>query len=67
LVEWTGGNLWQYKLFVDGMTGRFICTESNVVMTLSGLPVMVMAPVTLIDIDYLMFVNCFAKNTVKTT
>jgi hypothetical protein len=60
------GNLWRYELFVDDVTGLIVGAEYNAQTTLSGVSVMVMAPVKAIAINYAMFVNPFATNGVKT-
>ena len=67
LVTWKAGNLWRYEPFVDDMTGFIVGAEYNGHPTLSGVPAMVMARVKPIAINYVMFVNPFATNAVKTT
>jgi len=66
LVAWKAGNLWRYEPFVDEVTGLVVVAEYNAQTTLSGVPAMVMARVKHIAIDYVMFVNPFATNAVKT-
>jgi hypothetical protein len=66
LVAWKTRNLWRYEPFVD-VTGLIVGTEYNTQTTLSGVPARVMAPVKPIAINYVMFVNPFATNAVKTT
>jgi hypothetical protein len=49
----------------DNVTGLISSAEYNARTTLSGIPAMVMACVKLITINYAMFVNPFATNTVQ--
>jgi hypothetical protein len=49
------------------MTGLIISKEYNAQTTLSGVSAMVMAHVKPVAINYVMFVNPFAMNAVKTT
>jgi hypothetical protein len=67
LVAWKAGNLWRYKPFVDDVTGLIAGTKYNAQTTHSGVSAMVMARVKTIAITYVMFVNPFATNAVKTT
>jgi hypothetical protein len=48
------------------VTGLIVGAEYNAQTTLSGVPAMVMAHVKPIAINYVMFVNPFAPNAVKT-
>jgi len=66
LVEWTAGNLWWYEPFVDDMQGLMVSEGYKAQTTISAIPVMVMACVKPIAINYVMFVNLLAKNAVKT-
>jgi len=49
------------------VTGLIVGAEYNTQTTLSSVPAMVMACVKPIAINYVMFVNPFATNAVKTT
>jgi len=52
--------------FVDNMTGLIVGAESNTQTTHSAVPAMVMARAKAIATNYLMFVNTFVPNAVKT-
>jgi len=67
LVAWKAGNLWQYELLVDDVTGLIVSAEYNPQTTLSGVLAMVMARVKPIAINYAMFVDPFTTNGVKIT
>jgi hypothetical protein len=60
------GNQWQNEPSVDYLTGLIVCAECNTQTTVSGVPAMVIACVTPIAMDYMMFVNPFTTNAVKT-
>jgi len=49
------------------VTGLIVGAEYHAQATLSGVPAMVMARVNHIASNYVMFVNPFATNAVKTT
>ena len=66
LFAWKAGNLGWYEPFLDDVTGFIISAEYNTQTTLSGHSAMVMARVKPIGINYVMFVNPFATNAVKT-
>jgi len=66
LVGWKVGNLWRHELFGDSVTGLIISAEYNAQSTHSGDLVMVMAAGNDIPINYVMFVNHFGMNAVKT-
>jgi len=66
LVAWNAGCWLRYEPFVDDMTGLIVSTEYHVQTNYSGVPAMVMARVKPIASNYVMFVNPFAKNAVKT-
>jgi len=66
LVGCKAGNLWQYEPFIDDLTGHIVGAEYNAQKTLSIVPVMVMACVKPIPINYAIFLNPIATNAVKT-
>ena len=66
MVAWKAGNLWRYEPFVDEVTGLIAGAEFNAQITLSGVPAMVMARVKPIAIKYVMIVNPFSTDAVKT-
>lgn len=66
MFAWKAGNPWWYKPCVDDVTGLIIGAEYNAQKTVSGVPAMGMACVMPIGINYVMFVNLFATNAVKT-
>jgi hypothetical protein len=66
LIAWKAGILWRYEPFVDDVTGLIVGAEYNAQTTLSGIPVIVMAHVKSIAINYAMFVNPFATNALTT-
>jgi len=66
LVAWKAGNLWRYEPVVEDITGLIVGAEYNAQTTISGVPVMVMARVKPIAINYVMFVNPFATKVEKT-
>jgi len=48
------------------MTGLIVAPDYNTKPTLSGYPAMIMAQVKPVAINYVMFINPFATNVVKT-
>jgi len=66
LVAWKAGNLQQNEPFVDDLTSLIIGTEYNNQRTFSDVLAIVIARVKPICINYAMFVNAFATNSVKT-
>jgi len=67
LVGCKAGNLWQYEPFIDDLTGHIVGAEYNAQKTLSIVPVMVMACVKPIAINYAIFLNPIATNAVNVT
>jgi len=65
LVAWKAGNVWQYGLFVDDVTGLIVIADDNAQTILSGVPEMVMARVKPIALNYAMIAKPFAMNGVK--
>jgi len=66
LIACNPGNLWRYEPCVDDMTGLIACTDYNAQTTLSGVRVIFMARVKPIAFNYVMFVNQFDPNVVRT-
>jgi len=67
LVGWIPGNMRRYGLLVDDVTGLIVGEDYNTQTTFSGVLALVMAQMKPIAINYVMFVNPFAMNAVRTT
>jgi hypothetical protein len=67
VLKWKAANLSGYKFCVDNVTGLMISSEYNILTTLSGILVIVIACVKPIAIKYAMIVNPFGTNSAKTT
>jgi hypothetical protein len=67
LIAWKIGNLWGYESFVDGVTDHIVGAAFNPQTPLPGVLAMVMTCAKPIANNYVLFVNPFPTNGVKTT
>lgn len=67
MVTWKAGNVGQYEPCVNDVTGLIGRAEYYAKTTLSGVPTMVMPRSKPMAVHYVMLVNPFATNVVKTT